>query len=155
MKTENMRQHYVRRIAVIALLLFTAIASAKPGAASKTNPETTAARQAVEAYFRAADSGNADAVRNVFHPDGRVEGMLGGKFVSWTADEFADRNFKGKPPAYASTIRRKIEWLDRSGSSAIVRVTIETGPDNRYTDYFVLLKIEGRWKISRKVFANE
>ena len=151
----NALPRHVWPLVLICLLLFVGVGQAQPGSTAQANPELVAAREAVEAYFRAADSGNPDAVRKVFHDDGSIEGVLGGKFVSWSADEFANRNFKGEPPAFAATIQRKIDWLDLSGSGAIARVTVKIGPDKTYTDYFILFKLKGEWKVGRKVFANE
>ena len=123
-------------------------------AQTASSPETTAVRAAVEAYFRAADSGEADRVRSTFLPNARVEGVLGGKFVSWTADNFATRNFRGQPPDYAATVQRSFEWLDVSGPAAIARVKVTIDPANVYFDYFSLFKVDGQWKIGLKAFAN-
>jgi hypothetical protein len=127
---------------------------AQPGSTTHADPEWVAARDAVEAYFRAADSGRADNVRSVFLPGGRIEGVLGGEFVSWSADEFASRNFKGESPASAATVERTIEWLDVSGPGAVARVTIRIPTQSTYTDYFVLFKAKGEWKVGLKAFAN-
>lgn len=154
MTSNKLLQSRMRLAALIYLLLFISVASAGPGSTASANPDFAAAREAVEAYFRAADSGRADSVRNVFHPAGRVEGVQRGTFVSWSADEFATRNFKGEPPASAATIQRTIEWLDLSGPGAVARVTIKIGADNTYTDYFILFKVDGAWKVGLKAFAN-
>ncbi|OYQ37875.1 hypothetical protein CHU93_00300 [Sandarakinorhabdus cyanobacteriorum] len=116
--------------------------------------QTAAAKHAVERYFQAADSGSAEAVRNAFLPNGRVEGVLGGKIVSWTAAEFAERNFRGSPPANVEAIRRTIEWLDVSGPGAVARVRVNIGANAVYWDYFILFNVSGEWKIGLKAFAN-
>jgi Putative lumazine-binding len=153
MMSSKLLQRHMRLAALIYLLLFVSVASAGPGSTASANPDLAAAREAVEAYFRAADSGRADNVRSVFLPAGRIEGVQRGAFLSWSADEFATRNFKGKPPASAATIQRTIEWLDISGPGAVARVTAKLGT-NTYTDYFILFKAEGEWKIGLKAFAN-
>ncbi len=154
MTGNTLLQRGMRLATLMYLLLFVSIASAQPESAATTNPDLAAAREAVEAYFRAADSGLADNVRDVFLPTGRIEGVQSNAFVSWSADEFATRNFKGKPPASASIIQRTIEWLDLSGPGAVARVTIKIGADNTYTDYFILFKVDGAWKVGLKAFAN-
>ncbi len=154
MTMNNILQRYRRFVALVCLFVCVFTASAQPGSNEPMNPDWVAARDAVEAYFRAADSGHADRVRSVFHPSGRVEGVRKGALVSQSAEDFANRNFKGEPPAYAATIQRKIEWLDLSGPGAVARVTIKIGPDNTYTDYFILFKAEGAWKVGLKAFAN-
>ncbi|MCE2892184.1 MAG: nuclear transport factor 2 family protein [Aquidulcibacter sp.] len=111
--------------------------------------EAAAARAAVERYFAAVDSGNAQAVRATFLPSGRIEGNLASGFVSWTADEFATRNFRGTPPARSSEFRRQIEWVDVTGSSSVVRITNFLG-NTQAPEYFLLFKVSGEWKIALK-----
>lgn len=125
-------------------------ASATAGVASE---EAAAVRMAVERYFQAADSGRADNVRSVFWRTGRVEGVAGKSFLSWSADEFATRHFRGQPKA-PSNLARTIEWLDVSGTGAVARVKITMGPETTYWDYFILHKMDGQWKIGLKAFAN-
>jgi hypothetical protein len=115
--------------------------------------EAAAVRMAVERYFQAADSGSADNVRSVFWPTGRVEGVAGKSFLSWSADEFATRHFRGQPRP-SSNLTRTIEWLDVSGTGAVARVKITMGPAMTYWDYFTLHKMDGQWKIGLKAFAN-
>jgi Putative lumazine-binding len=126
-------------------------AQAAPTATVATDAD--AVRTAVERYFQAADSGRADAVRSAFWPNARVEGVGGGKFLSWSADEFATRNFRGQPRT-GTDLARSIEWLDVSGTGAVARVKVTIGPQNTYWDYFVLHKLSGEWKIGLKAFAN-
>jgi Putative lumazine-binding len=92
-------------------------------------------------------------VRSAFWPNARVEGVRGGKFLSWSADEFATRNSRGQPRTGAD-LARSIEWLDVSGTGAVARVKVTIGPQNTYWDYFVLHKLSGQWKIGLKAFAN-
>lgn len=125
-----------------------------PAGRGVDSPEFLAARQAVERYFRAADSGDPQLVKDAFSPHGRVEGVLGGRMVSWTANEFADDNFRGKQPENAAAIKRTIEWLDVSGPGAVARVKIDIEPNRQYFDYFILFKTSGEWKIGLKAFAN-
>ena len=108
------------------------------------------ARAAVERYFAAVDSGNAQAVRATFLPNGRIEGSLPSGFVSWTADEFASRNFRGIPPARSPEFRRQIEWVDVTGSKSVVRITTFFG-NTQAPEYFLLFKVSGEWKIGLKV----
>jgi hypothetical protein len=91
----------------------------------------------------------AAAARATFLPSGRIEGNLASGFVSWTADEFATRNFRGTPPARSSEFRRQIEWVDVTGSSSVVRITNFLG-NTQAPEYFLLFKVSGEWKIALK-----
>ena len=142
----------------VMLMLPLAMASAQAQLTPTATTTVSAADRgpalaAVERYFQAADSGSADAVRSVFWPTGRVEGVGGGRFLSWTADEFATRNFRGQPNL-RKDLTRTIEWLDVSGTGAVARVKVSIGADTTYWDYFVLHKLGGEWKIGLKAFAN-
>jgi hypothetical protein len=108
------------------------------------------ARAAVERYFAAVDSGSAKAVRATFLPSGRIEGNLPSGFVSWTADEFAARNFRGTPPSRSPEFRRQIEWVDVAGPKSVVRITTFLG-NTQAPEYFLLFKVSGEWKIGLKV----
>ncbi len=132
---------------------FTKKQAARAALATMMSADTEPVRAAVERYFKAADSANADAVRSVFWPSGRVEGVGGGKFLSWSADEFATRNFRGQPNTNQE-INRTIEWLDVSGTGAVARVKVQIDKTKTYWDYFILHKINGDWKIGLKAFAN-
>lgn len=149
------RQALASLLAFVAMLMLPASpAGAQPPAgAPDTAQERTKALAAVERYFDAADSGSPEGVRSAFWPTGRVEGVGGGRFLSWTADEFATRNFRGQPNTLKD-MARTIEWMDISGTGAVARVKINIGADDTYWDYFVLHKLQGEWKIGLKAFAN-
>lgn len=146
--------------ALLAPLLALALAlPALPARAQVRDPtsgsdaDRAAALAAVGRYFEAADSGSAEAVRRVFWPTGRVEGVGGGRFLSWSAEEFATRHFRGQPRFNKDTVRT-IEWLDVSGTGAVARVKVSIGASDMYWDYFVLHKLGGEWKVGLKAFAN-
>lgn len=140
-------------LVVATLALPMSPAWAQPQPALAPTPERAAALAAVERYFQAADSGSADAVRGVFWATGRVEGVGGGRLLSWSADEFATRSFRGQPKPLGDIIRT-IEWLDVSGTGAVARVRTTIGANDTYWDYFLLHKQAGEWKIGLKAFAN-
>ena len=134
--------------------------TAKSGdATAGLNPPTqsamdmTDARQAVENYFRAADSGDPEKVRNTFLPSGRFEGVGEGKLISMSAEEFAAKNFTGQPPGYVNNVNRTTEWVNVSGPVAIARVKVEIGAA-AYFDHFILYRVNGAWKIGVKASAS-
>jgi hypothetical protein len=138
---------------LLPLAISSAHAQSPPGPNSTTATENGPILAAVQRYFQAADSGSSDAVRSVFWPSGRAEGVGGGQFHSWSAAEFATRNFRGQPTNTNRELTRTVEWLDVSGTGAVARVKSTLGA-NTYWDYFVLHKLGGEWKIGLKAFAN-
>lgn len=129
-----------------ALLFLPATSSAQAPA------DEQAVRAVVNQYFRGHATGDPNEMRKAFHPTAHVEGNRDGKFVSWTAEEYA-RGFGGKPAPDEATRTRTIDRVDISGDAAMVSATLVHGATT-FTDYFVLLKINGEWKIANKVYSR-
>jgi hypothetical protein len=111
-----------------------------------------AVRATINQYFRGHATASPDEMRKAFLPTAHIEGIRGGKFVSWTVEEYC-ANFKGKPAADEASRTRTIDSVDISGTAAMVRATLVHG-QTTFTDYFVLLKVDGEWKIANKVYSS-
>ena len=109
-------------------------------------------RGAVNRYFRGHATGDPAEMRKAFLLTAHIEGVRDGKFTSWTVDEYCSR-FRGQPAADEASRTRTIDSVDVSGSAAMVRATLVHGAVT-FTDYFVLLKVDGEWKIANKVYAS-
>jgi hypothetical protein len=107
------------------------------------------ARRPVYHYFYGHHTGDAAHFREEFLPTARIESVRDGKLVSWTLDEYC-RLFDGKPADDEAWRVRSIEHSDVSGDTAIVKATLDHGA-TVLTDYFVLLKVDGKWKIANAV----
>ena len=59
--------------------------------------------------------------------------------------------FSGTPAPDESTRTRVIDLGDRSGPAATAKATLKHGATT-FTDYFVLLKSDGKWLIANKVY---
>lgn len=140
------------RLLAIPMLLTAAWVS-MPGIAFAEQPgEDAAARKPLEAYLQGHATGDASYMRQAFLPTAHIEGIRDGKFLSWTADEYI-AGFKGTPPADEARRKRWIDSVDISGNAAMARVTLDY-PSGTFTDYFVLLKVDGEWKIANKVWTR-
>lgn len=134
-------------------LLLTATWFSMPGIAhAQQANEEAAARKPLEAYLQGHATGDSAYMRRAFLPTAHIEGIRDGKFLSWTADEYI-AGFKGTPPADEAKRKRWIDSVDVSGNAAMARVTLDY-PAGTFTDYFVLLKIDGEWKIANKVWTR-
>jgi hypothetical protein len=111
-----------------------------------------AVRAAINQYFRGHATASPDEMRKAFLPTAHIEGIRSGKFVSWTVEEYC-ANFKGKPAADEASRKRTIDSVDVSGTAAMARATLVHGATT-FTDYFVLLKVDGEWKIANKVYSS-
>jgi hypothetical protein len=136
----------LRRLFVLALVLV-------PSAAPAQSPDDEkAVRAVVNQYFRGHATGSPDEMRKAFHRTAHIEGIREGKFVSWSAEQYSS-GFSGKPAADEAARKRTIDSVDISGSAAMVRATLVHG-QTTFTDYFVLLKDNGEWRIANKVYSS-
>ncbi len=113
--------------------------------------EYEAVRQALQPYIAGAKSGDGASVRPVFLDHAHVLGSMGGSLSNMDADQFSEAVTQlGSSPA----VRHQIAWIDISGSAAAAKVEFADWSGFRFTDFFVLFKHEGQWKISGKVFDS-
>lgn len=89
-------------------------------------------------------------MRAAFLPTAHIEGIRNGTFTSWTVDQYV-AGFQGTPAPDEATRTRVIDIVDRSGTAAMARATLKHGATT-FTDYFVLLKSDGKWLIANKVY---
>lgn len=131
-----------------ALLTLALLPLSAPAAAQDTDDAQI--RQVIGVYFRGHATGNADTMRAAFLPTAHIEGIRNGTFSSWTVDQYL-AGFRGTPAEDEASRVRTIDSIDRSGTAAMARATLRHGPVI-FTDYFVLLKVDGRWLIANKVY---
>ena len=118
--------------------------------ASAADAPDDGVRAAIETYFRGHATGDAAHFRRAFLPTAHIEGNRDGQFTSWTLDEYCAL-FKGNPAADEAKRVRTIDLIDVSGDAALAKATLDHGA-TVFTDYFVLLKVDGAWKIANKVY---
>ena len=126
------------------------VAFAAPLAAQSSDADTRAIRAVIGVYFRGHATANPDTMRAAFLPTAHIEGLRSGAFVSWTVDQYV-ANFRGQPAADEASRTRTIDVIDVSGTAAMAKATLKHGATT-FTDYFVLLKSEGKWLIANKVY---
>lgn len=114
--------------------------------------DESAVRAVIQQYFRGHATADAAEMRKAFMPTAHIEGIRNGKFVSWTVDEYC-ANFKGTPAADEASRKRTIDSVDVSGTAAMVKATLVHGATT-FSDYFVLLKDNGEWRIANKVYSS-
>ena len=100
-------------------------------------------------YIDGARRGDAERMRSAFLPDAAVRGSYGGQPTDWSVEQFCAVIAKG---AAASGMQVRIAGIELSGSAAMARLEAENWRGTRYTDFFVLLKRDGAWRIASKVF---
>lgn len=131
-------------------IMILAACAACSSSASASAAADDAIRATIGHYFRGHATGDPAHFRKAFLPSAHIEGNREGKFTSWTLDEYAAR-FKGNPAPGESARVRTIDLVDVSGDSAMAKATLDHG-GIVFTDYFVLLKVDGEWRIANKVY---
>lgn len=112
--------------------------------------EDAAVRAAIEHYFQGHATGDGAHFRKVFHPESKLVFVREGKYAQRTSEEYISGS-SGKPAADEAQRKRAIDWIDVTGDTAVVKLTL-TYPAVTFTDYMALLKIDGEWKIVNKMF---
>jgi hypothetical protein len=100
-------------------------------------------------YVEGARTGDPGLMRDAFLTEAMVRGSYGGKPVDWTLQEFCDLIAKGGP---APDLEARIATVEISGTAAMARLEAVNWRGTRYTDFFVLLRRNGGWRIASKVF---
>jgi len=104
---------------------------------------------AIQIYIDSAHAGDAGRMRSAFLPEAMIRGSYGGKATDWSLDDFCGVIGKGGP---AADLKTRIAGIELSGTAAMARLEAENWRGTRYTDFFVLLKRDGAWRIASKVF---
>ena len=103
----------------------------------------------MQTYIEGARSGSSDDMRPAFHELATICGYVGpdlfagpiGMFYEWHDENGAAADISAGDP-----------HIDIGGSAASVRVELDNWTGHRFTDFFTLVKVGGRWQILSKVF---
>lgn len=136
----------IRHIPFVTLLVLLL-----PAPVAAQQSEESGVRAAVNQYLHGHATGSGEEMKKAFLPTAHIEGIRDGKFVSWTVSDYVAR-FRGKPAADEPSRKRTIDLVDISGTAASARATLVHGATT-FVDYFVLLKVDGQWKIANKVYS--
>lgn len=113
--------------------------------------ESAAVEAALKPYVDGPYTGDGEAQRSVWMDHARIVGSLDGQFMALTVDEFiAAVNEQGPAP----NVGHRIVAIDIAGNAATARIEFIDWHGLRFTDFFVLIKQDGTWKISSKVFDS-
>lgn len=113
--------------------------------------EYEAVAQALAPYIESAKTGDGQLTRTAFFDHAHIVGSVSGEFYNMTADEFKGAVSEGGP---APEVQHRIAWIDISGPAAAAKVEFIDWGGFRFTDFFVLYKHDGQWKISGKVYDS-
>lgn len=103
----------------------------------------------VQHYIDGAKSGRGSDMKPAFHRDATVFGYVGADLFAGPIQQLFDWNDSNGP---ATDLEVQFANIDIVDTVATVRLELNNWTNNRFTDLFTLLKIDGQWKIMNKVF---
>jgi len=107
--------------------------------------------EALQPYIKSAKSGDGKLTKTAFFDHAHIVGSIGGTFYDLDLETFSGLVSEG---GESPEIQHHIAWIDVSGPSAAAKVEFIHWGGNRFTDFFVLYKLDGQWKISGKVYDS-
>ncbi len=113
--------------------------------------EYAAIAAALQPYIDAARTGAGSAMRPVWFDHAHVVGSLDGNPVNVNAEAFC--KFIDEVGGSAD-VHARIASIDYQGNAAAARIEFLNWGGARYTDFFILYKQNGVWKISGKVYDS-
>ena len=119
-----------------------------------TAQETDQITRAVDLYVEGCREGDADKLREAFHPDARMWGsMLGQRYDVPIGDMIA--MVDGKPVDVDGSYQARVTSVEQTDDVASV-VLAEEGfwGTVSFVDHFDLVRIEGTWRIVNKTFVH-
>ena len=118
---------------------------------AETFTEYEAVAEALRPYVEAAKTGDGALGRTAFFDHAHIVGSVHGEFSNMDADAFKDAISSMGP---STEVQHRIVSIDVSGPAAAAKVEFFNWCGFRFTDFFVLYKHDGQWKISGKVYDS-
>lgn len=118
-------------------------------------PDGAAARAVIEEYVAACRARSVARLEAIFHADARMSGYLMDQCLVGSPDPFyhAVQNAPADPPG--SRYEAEITSVDVAGRIASVTLKERGFLGLRFTNYFHLVEVDGKWKIVSKTFTTE
>ena len=119
-------------------------------------PELASIRKVVDLYIDGVQNGNLEAMHQAFHPQSSMFGYKGKDLFITPIQGLYDYIAGTTPPAKAGAIGKAytctITSISVAGNAASVEMAMDGYHEHDFTDFFQLLKVDGRWWIVSKLF---
>jgi putative lumazine-binding protein len=111
--------------------------------------EYDAISDVIQHYINGAISGKGNVMKPAFHDDATIFGFVGPDLFAGPIQGLYDWNDENGP---ATGMVSRMVSIDIVGTIASVRLESDNWTGHRFTDFFNLLKLDGKWKVMNKVF---
>lgn len=112
--------------------------------------ETELITSTLNDYIEGTANGQPDRLKRAFHPDFNLYFVAKDSLKIWSGKEYIGNVKEGQK----NDRKGKIVSIDFVNDAAMAKIEIDIpGRKRLYTDYLLLLKYEGSWKIIHKSFT--
>ena len=111
--------------------------------------EYDAITNTIQLYIDGGRTGDTAIMKEAFHPDATIFGYVGADLFAGPIQQLFDWNDQN---GAATELQGRIASIDIIETVATVRLELDNWTGHRFTDLFTLLKVDGQWKITNKVF---
>ena len=116
--------------------------------------ETDQITRVVDLYIQGVRDGDAEKLREAFHPESRMWGSLGGQRYDVPIGEMIAM-VDGKPVDVDGSYEGRVTSVEQTEDVASA-VVVEDGfwGTVSFVDFFALARVDGTWKIVNKTFVH-
>ena len=120
---------------------------------NECNTELQSIKATVDLYIDGLQTGNVEMLRTAFHPKAMMYGANAKAITVVEIESLYGFVASNDPPSKTGEPRQCfITAINYAGNAASVEMVEESAYGNDYTNYFHLLKIDGRWLIVSKTY---
>ena len=118
------------------------------------NTELDAIRKVADKYAVGCQTGNIALLRTIFHPQAMMYGVSGEAVIVTPIEGLYAYLEANEPPEKTGEPHQCfITEIRCQAGAAVVEMVQEAAYGNDYTNYFQLLKVEGKWLIVSKSYS--
>jgi hypothetical protein len=111
--------------------------------------------EVLQKYGQGTHNGDGAMLKEAFHPQATIAGYYEGHLILDTRDEFVKAIESMPIPATQDEpYKKETTSVEIAGEAALATMR-ELYQGLIFTNYFTLLKVDGRWSIINKAFSHE
>lgn len=140
------------KILSIGILLISSLfINAQSSSVANQSNEMEQITSTLNKYIEGSTNGQPKLLEEAFHPDLNLYSMRRGEFSIWSGIDYIADTKQGEPTGEIG----KIISIDFENDIGVAKVQI-SHPESTvpYIDYFMLMKMEGSWKIIHKMYTK-
>ena len=118
---------------------------------SKDNTAISQITKTLTDYIEGSTNGQPNRLKMAFHPNLNLYYVKDGTLKVWSGKDYIEDTKEGEPTGETG----KIISIDYENDIGVAKVQIANPKSNTpYIDYFMLMKLEGKWTIIHKMFTK-